>query len=323
MPSHHPPTHQPPPHCSIVIRAYNEARHIGHLLAEITRQTFQDFEIILVDSGSTDATLDIAAQYPVRLVHITPQQFTFGRSLNLGIAASSAELIVMASAHVYPIDQDWLANLLAPFDDSRVALTYGQQRGDSATKFSEHQFFHQYFPDVSQPDQADPFCNNANAAIRRSLWLQNPYDEQLSGLEDLAWASWAKQQGYKIAYVAEAGIIHIHEESSRQVFNRYRREAMAMQQILPKSRFSFRNFVRLFLTHALQDVIQSFRQRVFLANFASIIGFRLMQFWGTYWGYNRTPEFTAELKQTFYYSPSILTTNRQSVPSPSSHDQKS
>jgi rhamnosyltransferase len=104
------------PICSIVIRAYNEEQHIGRLLTGILEQSIQDLQIILVDSGSTDATPSIAARYPVEIVHIRPQDFSFGRSLNLGIAQAQARLVVMASAHVYPVYPDWLERLLEPFD---------------------------------------------------------------------------------------------------------------------------------------------------------------------------------------------------------------
>ena len=98
------------PRYSVIIRAYNEAEHFGCLLSGITRQTLwqaktstgePNVEIILVDSGSTDATTAIAAAYPVTICHIKPGEFTFGRSLNLGITQARGELIVITSAHIY------------------------------------------------------------------------------------------------------------------------------------------------------------------------------------------------------------------------------
>ena len=65
--------------CSIVIRAFNEGRHIRRLLEGIRQQTVQDVEVILVDSGSTDDTVSIAESYGAKLVRIAPQEFTFGR----------------------------------------------------------------------------------------------------------------------------------------------------------------------------------------------------------------------------------------------------
>ena len=114
--------------CSIVIRAYNEGRHIGRLLEGIQQQTVRNVEIILVDSGSSDDTLAIASKYCAQIVQIKPQDFTFGRSLNLGLQAASHELVVIASAHVYPIYPDWLERLLEPFENQSVGLTYGKQR---------------------------------------------------------------------------------------------------------------------------------------------------------------------------------------------------
>ena len=107
---------------------------------------------------------------------------------------------------VIPVYPDWLEQLLKPFEDQRVAVSYGKQRGADTNHFSEHQFFRTYFPDISQPDQGQPYTHNANAAIRRSLWEEHPYNELITGLEDLAWSSWAKDQGYSIAYQAEAEI---------------------------------------------------------------------------------------------------------------------
>src|SRR5215510_4776321 len=210
--------------CSIVIRAYNEEKYIGRLLEGIRQQTLKDVEIILVDSGSTDETVSVAESFDARIARIPSAEFTFGRSLNFGVQEATRELVVIASADVYPVYPDWLESLLRPFEDENVALTYGKQRGPEAAKFSEQQIFHRWYPDVSQPKQAVAFCNNANAAIRRSLWKKCLYDETLTGLEDLAWAKWAKDHGYNIAYVAEAEIIHMHNETPQGVFNRYKRE---------------------------------------------------------------------------------------------------
>jgi rhamnosyltransferase len=287
--------------CSLVMRAFNEEQHIGRLLEGIRHQTVQDVEIILVDSGSTDATLSIAAQYGATVVHIPPAEFTFGRSLNLGLAAATCDLVAIASAHVYPVYPDWLERLLEPFADPAIALTYGKQRGDENSKFPEHQIFARWFLEESAARQGHPFCNNANAAIRRSIWKSHPYDELLTGLEDLAWARWAFEQGHAIAYVAEAEIIHVHTETPRGVLNRYRREAMAFKRIYPEAHFSLYDFVRMTSANITSDLWHAARQRVFWRSAFSIFWFRVAQFWGTYQGYRRSLEWNWQLRQTFYY----------------------
>ncbi len=94
--------------CSIVIRAYNEEKHIGRLLEGIKQQTVKDVDVILVDSGSTDSTVSIAESFGARVVNIRPEEFTFGRSLNLGVkeakrSASSLSLPARMSIPCIPI----------------------------------------------------------------------------------------------------------------------------------------------------------------------------------------------------------------------------
>ena len=288
--------------CSIIIRAYNEEKYIGRLLEGIRQQNVTDVEIILVDSGSTDQTVPVAESFDARIVRIPSAEFTFGRSLNFGVRAATRELIVIVSAHVYPIYPDWLESLLRPFNDPTIALTYGKQRGPVTAKYSEQQIYHQWYAEVSNLNQATAFCNNANAAIRRSLWEQNQYDETLTGLEDLAWAKLVKEQGCKIAYVAEAEIIHIHNDTPQGVFNRYRREAMALRRIYPEAHFNMYDFVRLTITNIGSDVWHALRERVLLKNLVSIFWFRFMQFHGTRVGHRETSLVTPQLRETFYYA---------------------
>jgi glycosyltransferase involved in cell wall biosynthesis len=287
--------------CSIVIRAFNEEKHIGRLLDGIVQQNIQDFEIILVDSGSTDATVIIASRYPVKIFHLTPEEFTFGRSLNLGIAQAKGEFLVFASAHVFPVYPDWLAKLLNPFEDANVALVYGKQRGGSETLFSEDQIFTHWFSDQAQERQSHPFCNNANLAIRRSFWELHHYDESLPALEDLEWGNWAMEHGYAIAYAPEAEIVHIHNESWRGVYNRYRREAIAFKLVFPREQFHLWNFIRLFIANAINDSWQARIQGKLKTSLGSILWFRFAQFWGTYQGYRHSGPLTWQLRKTFYY----------------------
>ncbi len=294
------------PRVSVVIRAFNEKKHLGDLLDSIQQQTVRDIEIILVDSGSTDSTLAIAARFPVKVLHIKPGEFTFGRSLNLGLRAARADLAVVASAHVLPLSRDWLKELLAPFEDPKVAITYGAQRGAAGSRFSEAQHFLRWFPDRSNLDQANAFCNNANLALRLALWKQQLFDETLTGLEDLAWASAWRELGYKIAYVAEAGVAHLHQETTAQILNRHRREAIALRRILPSSRFNLWHFASLFVRYVASDFGAAWRQRVFFRQVGGIVSFRFMQYVGTYLGYHDPLDPSTELKKVFYYPPGSL-----------------
>jgi rhamnosyltransferase len=289
------------PVCSIVIRAFNEEKHISRLLNGITQQTVKDVQVILVDSGSTDKTVEIAKEHGARIIKIDPREFTFGRSLNLGIQQAQAELVLIASAHVYPVYPDWIESMLEPLSDPKTALVYGKQRGVPSSQFSEQQIFTHWYPDESAIQQDHPFCNNANAAIRNSLWQEHAYDETLSGLEDLEWAKWACEQGYRIVYCSDAEIIHVHNESWQGVHKRYMREGMAFKQIYPQEHFSLLDLWRLFLKNSFSDMGMAIRKRVLHREFVNILRFRWLQFHGTYLGYKRSGPLTWQLKQSFYY----------------------
>jgi len=286
---------------SIVVRAYNEERHIEKLLLGIRAQRKMVDEIVLVDSGSTDGTVDIGRRYGCKVISIDRHEFTFGRALNRGCAATSGEICVFVSAHVFPLYDDWLEKLVAPFEDRRVVLSYGRQRGGHVNKFSEHQIFARWYPAQSAFPQKTYFCNNANAAIRRSIWEALPYDESLTGLEDLAWAKTAQSRGGWIAYMADAEIVHLHDEIWEQVQNRYRREAIAMRAIDEHARFTRLDLAWLLWHNVVSDAKVAMRQGVFRREAVSIIKFRYNQLLGTWRGFNGPPEVSAELKARFYY----------------------
>jgi rhamnosyltransferase len=287
--------------CSLVIRAYNEEKHLGRLLEGVRKQSIRDVEVVVVDSGSTDDTVTIATRHGAKLVHISPDEFTFGRSLNLGLTATTRAVVVIASAHVYPVYPDWLEKLVEPFSDPSLALVYGKQRGDDHSRFSEQQIFNKWYPDQSSSHQTKPFCNNANAAIRRSIWKKFPYDETLTGLEDLAWAKQVMSAGYAINYEAEAEVFHIHDETPRGVRNRYLREAMAFKRIYPEAHFSLYDYLRNVVSSTGFDLLHAIREKKFWSSLGSIFWFRTNQFWGTYLGYRSSGVLTDDLRQTFYY----------------------
>jgi rhamnosyltransferase len=286
---------------SLIIRCFNEEKHIGRLLAGVLSQTHLPNEIVVVDSGSTDDTLAVAAAFDVRVVSIAPELFSFGYALNVGIAAATAEVAIFASAHVYPIYDTWIEQLVAPFSDEQVALTYGRQQTPLGGRLSEERLLSQWFPAQSVRRQRHPFCNNANAAIRRSAWEARPYDEQLTGLEDLEWAKYAMESGYSIAYVAEAPVVHVHDESFAQVFNRYRREAIAHKDIYHDQEMGMAIAAQLAAVNIFGDYRDALSTGRLRSAALDIPRFRLAQFLGTYRGFAQSGPVTDALKRRFYY----------------------
>lgn len=286
---------------SIIIRCFNEEKHIGNLINSIKSQAYDNYEIVIVDSGSTDSTIDIVKNYPVKIIRIKPEEFTFGFSLNRGCEAAKGNYLVLASAHVLPFDDKWLDELIRPFKNPDVSVVYGRQIGNNVTKFSEHQVFAQQFPGISNFAQTTPFCNNANCAVRRSIWKDYLYDESLTGLEDLDFGNKVIKNGKLIAYNADAAVYHMHEESAEEIFNRYKREAIALKRIFPDSHLYLLECLYLWLSNLMLDVLRAIKNHKFMRNFSDIIIFRTMQYFGTYSGIHVRSELTREMLMKFYY----------------------
>lgn len=167
---------------SVVIRCFNEEEHIGRLLSGLLMQSVQPERIIVVDSGSTDATLAIAARFPVEIHHIAPDVFSFGRSLNVGCRAATGELIAIASAHVYPLSGGVLLRNLFAIPWFRTAQFRGTykgfaQRGDVSVVLRRRSYYplelrHPRMPiretsDAGQPIHYDDMPSQRRAETHR------------------------------------------------------------------------------------------------------------------------------------------------------------
>jgi rhamnosyltransferase len=286
---------------SIIIRTYNEAKHLPDVLNAIQKQEGVDAEIILVDSGSTDGTLHIAERSGCRIIHIGKEIFSFGRSLNMGCAAAAGDILVFVSGHCIPADNQWLKNLTAPIEEGIVEWTYGRQVGIAQSRFSEQQIFHKYYPAVSSIPQGGFFCNNANGALLKKVWEQYPFDEELTGLEDMHLAKQIVQAGMKLGYVSEANVFHIHNETWRKIRNRFEREAIALQHIMPAVHVSFFDFLRYVISSIALDAGKAMRQKIFLKKVGEILLYRTCQYWGSYQGNHSHRKLSRKLKERYFF----------------------
>lgn len=289
---------------SVVIRTYNEARWLPQVFEALARQDLdgRPWEIVVVDSGSTDDSRALAAAAGARIVDIAKSEFTFGRSLNVGCEAAQGRALVFISGHCIPVGERWLADLIAPLGRDGVAYTYGRQVGhDELTKFSERQLFAKYFPDHSAVPQEGFFCNNANAAVLRELWAEARFDETLTGLEDMELAKRLVAAGHRVGYVAEAPVVHVHEENWRKIRVRYEREAIALQAIMPEVHLSFGDFLRYTASAVLLDWGEAIKGKCFLREAWPVVMFRTMQFWGAYRGNNDHRKLSQRKKEAYFY----------------------
>lgn len=288
---------------SVIIRTFNEQKYLDQLLELVFSQKCEtvELEVVIVDSGSTDSTLDIAAKYPCKITHIDKADFTFGRSLNVGCEFSKGDFLIFVSGHCLPVDHYWIDELVKPLIEGVADYSYGRQEGRDSTKFSEYQHFEKCFPAYDKVPQEGFFCNNANAAVTRKSWQKYKFNEELTGLEDMYLAKQLVSAGGKVAYASKASVHHIHDESWLQVRTRYEREAYALQKIMPEVHFTARDFCRFFVSSLFSDSAAAIRQKVFLKKFPQIFMFRLMHYWGTYIGNHEVRKLSSKMKYHYFY----------------------
>jgi len=198
------------PDISIIIRSKNEERFIAQALSAIFQQDIDlSFEVILIDSGSMDRTLDIVRRYAVRVYEIDSRQFSYGRALNYGASLAKGQYLINLSAHCIPINSGWMARLVNCLrSDSRFAATYGGQVPiKGVNPFEERTLMAIFTPDHNGTIIA-PF-SNANCAIRKETLERHPFDENASFAEDFIWSQMLPKE-HEIKYVPEAAVYHTH-----------------------------------------------------------------------------------------------------------------
>jgi rhamnosyltransferase len=219
---------------SILIRTKNEARSLGATLDAVFAQSVPPHEVFVIDSGSRDRTLEIAARYPVKIIKLSPEGWSYPRALNIGAQEATGEFIVCLSAHCPPARNDWLANLLRHFDDPKVAAAWGPNhyRGSA-------------LPLAEPPSRQDPGSYsfetrrwgmaNCNSVLRRSLWEEIPFDESLPATEDKAWGRDVMNRGYSLVYDPAAGVWH-ERHSATNSFRRSRAIRAGYEAMFPGQR---------------------------------------------------------------------------------------
>jgi rhamnosyltransferase len=288
---------------SIIIRTYNEEKYLPELLSSLRLQDIGDFkmEIILVDSGSTDETVQIAKSFGCRIEFIKKDDFSFGKSLNIGCSIATGKILVFISGHCIPANNSWLINLVRPIISNQVSLTYGKQIGINSSKFSEKQIFAKYYPETSSIPQDNFFCNNANAALDQRIWEKYLFNEELTGLEDMHLGKRILNDGFQLGYVSTAEIFHIHNENWNKIKNRFEREAIALQRIMPEVLVTYRDFLRYFISSVWFDFGQALKEKVFFQKAYEIIVYRLAQYWGTYQGNHSHRKISNKIKEQYFF----------------------
>jgi rhamnosyltransferase len=229
------------PTVSIVIPVLDAEPFLPGLFAALLAQKpAPPLEIILVDSNSSDGTRVAAAACPIAKV-VPIDDFSHGRSRNLGGAHASGEIVAFLSQDALPANDSWLAALVAPFNDPTIAATYSRQipRGDAMPM--ECFFLLSRFPPgesvrrsaaAGEPLSLEKvFFSNVSSAVRRDALARHPFDETLIMSEDQQLSRDLIAAGYAVVYQPSSVVVHSHRYTLANVFRRYFDSVYSLQGI--------------------------------------------------------------------------------------------
>jgi rhamnosyltransferase len=218
-----------PPRIFIIIPVKNGIATIRQCLDAIFLQTLIDqTEVILIDSGSTDGTLEAVKQFPVRLYQIPSEEFNHGETRNYGVNLAQGEFIVMTVQDAIASDRQWLEKLIAPFDDPEVDAVCGGQMVPHDPEKNPVEWFRPFsvpriekvmFPDHStfeklSPEEKRESCSldDVNSAYRRSALVARPFKKVDTG-EDMLWARETYECGRAIVFNFNTRVAHYHHQT--------------------------------------------------------------------------------------------------------------
>ena len=217
---------------SILIPTYNAGPSFGALLDALNRQQLRSFEIVVVDSSSSDETLSIAKTRGVRTHRIAKEEFDHGATRTFMGTLAKGDILVYLTQDALPMDDTSVPMLVSGLlTDNGIAVAFGRQvPHKNATAFAAHlrafnypaQSYRRTLADRTRYGLKTFFCSNSFAAYRRkALNTVGWFQAGCLLAEDMHVCAKLLKHGYQSAYVAEAVVHHSHNYSVAQEFARY------------------------------------------------------------------------------------------------------
>lgn len=241
------------PFVSIIMRSFNEAWALQGTLPALQAQEFKAWELIVIDSGSTDGSQElIRAAQPAHFVQITPPEYNPSRVMNHGMKLARSAFGIFLNADATPQGAHWLRPLVDALQNPRVAACFGRQipRPDCQAVFACD--YDRCFGPRRESAGWDHFFSMVSSGLRKDVWAKRGFREDLQYAEDDEYTRWCKAQGYEIAYVPDSVAMHSHNYTAVQARKRAFGDARAMAATWPGGRGDL-NFPKTVLVGWAQD----------------------------------------------------------------------
>ncbi len=217
------------PLVSIILRSYNEGWALQETLPAIAAQNYKNWELIVIDSGSTDGSVELIEKFkPRAFKQITSHEYNPSRVMNWGMQVARSSFGIFLNADATPQNENWLHPLIEALHDPQTAAVFGQQipRPDCQAVYACD--YERCFGANRESENWSHFFSMVSSGLRKDIWCQRGFLEKLQYAEDDEYTRWARAQNYKVVYVPESVVAHSHNYTAAQAYKRSFGDARAL-----------------------------------------------------------------------------------------------
>lgn len=216
---------------SIIIPTLNASEYIENLINKLNSQTIKPDEVVVVDSESDDNTVELCKRYDnVRIIEILRKDFNHGGTRDMALRTCDSEFVLFTTQDAVPNNEFYIENLLRSFEDDMVAIASGRQvaREDAwpmeklVREFNYPAESHVHSKaDLAKYGIKTYFFSDVCSAYRKDIYEQlGGFENPVKTNEDMFFAAKVIENGYKVAYAADAEVIHSHNFSLKEQYER-------------------------------------------------------------------------------------------------------
>jgi len=268
---------------TVIMRTFNCDWVVDQALASVMQQKDIDIKLMIVDSGSTDRTLEMVSHYKHEFIAIEPGTYFPGKVLNQAVEAADTEYIVFINSDVVLLDEHALRNLIIPLEQENTVATFGRQVIRPEADLWVRHDYERAFP-ASGEHPVWMHYSLPIASMKKSIWKEEHFYTDAWGSEDTHWAVQIKNKGYDIAYVNNALAMHSHNYTFKQLASRRRIEGEADVYIYPDKKVTLGNTFLSFVASSVRESWYYLKNKA-LFKVPDLVMNRMVYSWHYYQGF--------------------------------------